>query len=68
MRDEGDVTQSFGGRLDHCWTDEHFRVSVGDMAQDTTCLRFSSGLFLGLSPLDAAFRTVVQDSSHCHIV
>ena len=39
MRDEGDVTQSFGGRLDHCWTDEHFRVSAGDMAQDTMCLR-----------------------------
>ena len=37
--DEGDVQQSFGGQVDHCWTNEHFRVSVGDVAQDTMCLR-----------------------------
>ena len=40
--DEGDVQQSFGGQVDHGWTDEHFRVSAGDMAQDTTCLRLDS--------------------------
>ena len=28
--DEGDVQQSLGGQVDHCWTGEHFRVSVVD--------------------------------------
>ena len=27
--DEGDVQQSFWGQVDHCWTDEYFRVCLG---------------------------------------